>query len=341
MKPGKILFLLTITIMILFTNINIVDAKQYTYTFKKGKWTFKQIMKYKELCRASVASTGGGGGICTFYYTETYKATESCLVCDKTAPGVGCTHYTTKKNCSAKDVGKKTVNKTAIYDPSSKKTIGDKTSPHVQKESDIQKNASTYTSKWTKMTMVFGSPNENLETESAGRLGAAYDVLTKNIKGCSNVSKEKEPIKTLCKEGSKITNEQRNAYLKGVVDPDSKKDSEKVSEAEAKKILKSEMKIENCEELLGDDLIDLLQSLVDIVKVAVPILLIGLGTLDFGKAIFSTDEAEMKNAQSKFTKRLIAAAAIFLVPSLLGVLLNLGHSIWGDVIKNDICGIKF
>lgn len=339
MKPGKILFLLTITIMILFTNINIVDAKQYTYTFKKSEWTFKQIMKYKELCRASVASTGGGGGICTFYYTETptKTAVKDCTVykngtIDREA---------TAKNCAKGNVKPKKVNRTAIYDPSSKKTIGDKTSPHVQKESDIEKKTATYTSKWTKMTMVFGSPDKKRETESAGRLGAAYDVLTKNIKGCSNVSKEKEPIKTLCKEGSKITNEQRNAYLKGVADPDSKKDSEKVSEAEAKKILKGEMKSTNCKELLGDDLVEILQSLVDIVKVAVPILLIALGTLDFGKAIFSSDDNEMKKAQSKFMKRLLAAAAIFLVPSLLGVLLNLGHSIWGDVIKTDLCGIKF
>ncbi len=319
MKPGKILFLLTITIMILFTNINIVDAKQYTYTFKKSEWTFKQITKYKDLCNATVGSYGGGG-TCTFYYKE--KTFNSCI--DVKGKYVeGCKPIST-------------VNKTAIYDPGNKKTIAD---GYVKKESDIKSSSSAYQRDWSKMVMTFGTPDSKKSDASAGHLGSAYDVVKNNLDGCGK--NEKEPIKSLCEEGSKVTNAQKNAHLKDAIDTNKDKKSEKVSEAEAKKILKGEMKSTNCKELLGDDLVEILQSLVDIVKVAVPILLIALGTLDFGKAIFSSDDNEMKKAQSKFMKRLLAAAAIFLVPSLLGVLLNLGHSIWGDVIKTDLCGIKF
>lgn len=333
MKPGKILFLLTITITILFTNINIVDAEQYTYTFKSGDWTLKKIEKYSNICRKTLGESSSkngkiGAGTCTFYYTETFKATESCLVCDETKPGVGCTHYKTKKNCSAKDVGKKTVNGTAIFDPSHKESRKDVI--YVKKATDISKlgtvlgGGETSTIKWSKMVIDFG--------QSKGRLGLAYDEINKIDGGCKKV--KTEPLKSICSDGSKVTDAEKYNYAY-------KDESKIVSEAEAKKILKSEMKSTNCKELLGDDLVEILQSLVDIVKVAVPILLIALGTLDFGKAIFSSDDNEMKKAQSKFMKRLLAAAAIFLVPSLLGVLLNLGHSIWGDVIKTDLCGIKF
>lgn len=97
-----------------------------------------------------------------------------------------------------------------------------------------------------------------------------------------------------------------------------------------------------CEEILGNEIIDIIQSIVNIVKVAVPILLIGLGVLDFGKAAISFDEAAMKKAQGKFIKRLIIGISFFLIPVVIDeVLLKIAHSVWGDVIGTGICGIKF
>ena len=93
-------------------------------------------------------------------------------------------------------------------------------------------------------------------------------------------------------------------------------------------------------ELLGDELKGYIQQIVNIIKIVVPILLIVLGTIDFGKAIFVNDEGEMKKSQTKFIKRLIIAVAFFLVPTLLTLILNIAHNIWPS-IEASLCGITF
>lgn len=99
-------------------------------------------------------------------------------------------------------------------------------------------------------------------------------------------------------------------------------------------------KKKSCQQVLGSELVDKIQEVVDIVRILVPVLLIVFGIMDFGKAIFVNDENEMKKAQSTFFKRVIIAVAFFLVPSILQLLLKIGHSVW-DVIPSDLCGIKF
>ena len=61
-----------------------------------------------------------------------------------------------------------------------------------------------------------------------------------------------------------------------------------------------------------------------------------LGSLDFGKAIVTSDEENMKKAQSRFIKRIIAAVALFFVPLLTQVLLGL----FGITSDNASCGLK-
>ena len=100
-------------------------------------------------------------------------------------------------------------------------------------------------------------------------------------------------------------------------------------------------KLSTCEGILGDKIIDIIQSLVNIVRVAIPIVLIVYGIIDFGKAAFSFDESEMKKAQGKFIKRLIIGITFFLIPVVIGILLKVGHMVWGDVIGTSICGIEF
>lgn len=99
----------------------------------------------------------------------------------------------------------------------------------------------------------------------------------------------------------------------------------------------------SCKELLGDDIIEKIQEIVNIIRIMVPILLIVFGIIDFGKAIFVSDENEMKKSQSRFIRRLIVAIGFFLVPSILSILLNIAHNVW-DVIpsaENAFCGITF
>ncbi len=111
------------------------------------------------------------------------------------------------------------------------------------------------------------------------------------------------------------------------------------------KDLISDEKIEflNCKSLIGDrsqdgSLASLLHTLVVAVRIAVPIILIVLGSMDFAQAVFSSSEDSMKKTQSKFMKRLIIAVIIFLIPSFLGVILRIANSIWGN-IDPTFCGI--
>ena len=70
------------------------------------------------------------------------------------------------------------------------------------------------------------------------------------------------------------------------------------------------------------------------IKYIAPVLVIVLGILDFIKAIGSDKDDEMKKAQGRFMRRLIAAAIIFLVPFIIEfILTKMGFTVYG-------CGIK-
>ena len=60
-----------------------------------------------------------------------------------------------------------------------------------------------------------------------------------------------------------------------------------------------------------------------IVQLGIPILLIILGTFDLGKAVISSDEKEVKAAQSRLIKRFIYAALVFFVVTLVSALMNI------------------
>lgn len=79
---------------------------------------------------------------------------------------------------------------------------------------------------------------------------------------------------------------------------------------------------------------------VDLIKIAVPIILVIFGMLDLAKAVMSNDEKEMKGAQTKLIKRVIYAVVVFLVVSvvqlLFGVLANTGATGEGSNISSCI-----
>ena len=100
--------------------------------------------------------------------------------------------------------------------------------------------------------------------------------------------------------------------------------------------------ISSCKDLFGNDieLINMLHTIVLVFKISVPILLIVLGTLDFGKAVLAQEESDMKKAQNKFIKRIIIAIVILLIPTLLKVILDIANSVWGsNFIDSTFCGI--
>lgn len=321
MNPKKIFLFITIILYSIFFNINNVSAatkskcdlgdKGGTCTFyKSDKWTFDAITKYKDLCMSTINSYTGSGK-CVFYYKES-------LVSDQ----VKCNKDYTK--C---EVVNATKDKTAIYDPSNKKTIKD---GYVVKEKDISSNNNTDKKEWSKMVITFSDK---------GQIGLAYDILGKKCK-----NSPKTPIDQLCKFGATVTSEEKDAHVKDAITDDDKS-VEWPSLDEIKDlndIISPNVKnIKSCEELLedADDLKDIIQTIVNITKIMVPIGLIIFGVLDFGKAIFSADENKMKEAQAKFTKRLIIALAFFLIPVVLKILLTIANQIWGG-IDTSLCGIE-
>lgn len=102
----------------------------------------------------------------------------------------------------------------------------------------------------------------------------------------------------------------------------------------------NKIKISNCRQLLGDneELIGLLNAIINIIKFSVPIILVGFGSVDFCKAIFSGSEDDMKKSTKKFVKRVIIAMIIFLIPVILKFILGVANGIW-DNISIDLCGI--
>src|SRR5574344_171311 len=66
-----------------------------------------------------------------------------------------------------------------------------------------------------------------------------------------------------------------------------------------------------------------LQKIFNIIKIAGPLLVMGLGIYDYIQAIYSSDDDALKKANKKFMKRVIAACVIFLLPYLLEMILGL------------------
>ena len=76
--------------------------------------------------------------------------------------------------------------------------------------------------------------------------------------------------------------------------------------------------------VLSQDFAAKLKYFLNIIKIAGPLLALGLGTVDFVKVLANGDaDKEMKNAFKRFLTRLGAAALLFLVPIILAFLLDL------------------
>lgn len=60
-----------------------------------------------------------------------------------------------------------------------------------------------------------------------------------------------------------------------------------------------------------------------IIQIGIPLILVILGTIDLGKAVISSDDKEVKAAQSRLIKRCIYAVAIFFVVTLITILMSI------------------
>ncbi len=87
---------------------------------------------------------------------------------------------------------------------------------------------------------------------------------------------------------------------------------------------------EKCDALLTHDAAEFIKEIITYIRIGVPILLIILSVVDFVSVIGSQDDNAMKKAISNVTKRFIAAALIFFVPLIIGLILGI------DAVKNAL-----
>lgn len=100
--------------------------------------------------------------------------------------------------------------------------------------------------------------------------------------------------------------------------------------------LEEDDELDNCNDLFGDELVKKINEVMNIIRIAVPIILIIFGITDFFKATFDKSEEDMKKSRDRFIKRIIAAIVVFLVPIFVNLVLKISNSVWEE-INPDTC----
>lgn len=99
--------------------------------------------------------------------------------------------------------------------------------------------------------------------------------------------------------------------------------------------------------MLDADLVNFIHNIIVVIKIAVPVILVIFGMLDFAKGVMAGKEDEIKKGQQVFIKRLIAAAVVFLVVTLVQLVMSLisseDNSFWNcaDQILNGTAGSTY
>lgn len=100
-------------------------------------------------------------------------------------------------------------------------------------------------------------------------------------------------------------------------------------------------------DLLDVDLVNFIHNIIVLLKIAVPVILVILGMFDFAKGVMSSKEDEIKKGQQTFIKRLIAAALVFFVVTIVQLVMGLvskeDNSFWNcaNGILNGTAGGKY
>lgn len=95
----------------------------------------------------------------------------------------------------------------------------------------------------------------------------------------------------------------------------------------------------DCESLIGEEMISFINKGMNIIKLIVPLLLIVFGVFDFVKAIFASNDDEIKKAQKSFIRRLIIAVIIFFSPILVNFIIDMTNEAAG-FFNSGTCGVK-
>ena len=115
------------------------------------------------------------------------------------------------------------------------------------------------------------------------------------------------------------------------------KDKNKTDKSDNNNNVQYDQELE-CEGLLGDPVNDpdsvawFIVKILNYLRLLGPLMVLVLSSLDFAKAILTSDDESLKKAQSNLITRLILAALLFVLPTLIEVILD----IFG-ITSSDIC----
>jgi uncharacterized membrane protein YjgN (DUF898 family) len=73
---------------------------------------------------------------------------------------------------------------------------------------------------------------------------------------------------------------------------------------------------------MPEGLITLIKAILGLIQFLIPMGLILMGTIDFGKSVFAGSEDEIKKNQQRFIQRLIAAVLVFLVATIVRAVIS-------------------
>ncbi len=147
----------------------------------------------------------------------------------------------------------------------------------------------------------------------------AVEALRDKISGSSDIYKK---LQNAIQDSTALTQEQKEANQLSL-----QQLMEQINEGFKKLKLSNIDQKQDCTSIFNFDTPgsfgSMLQSLFNMVKIIAPILVILFGALDFGKAVIASDQDALKKAQSNFVKRCIAAVALFFLPMLINLILEI------------------
>lgn len=97
----------------------------------------------------------------------------------------------------------------------------------------------------------------------------------------------------------------------------------------------------NCKGLFTQEAFEIITEIINFIKIFVPILLIVLASIDTVNILVKGDPDETKKGSKKIINRFIAAALVFLVPTLVSFLLKLPpvkNAL--NLVDDPLCGIE-
>ena len=78
-----------------------------------------------------------------------------------------------------------------------------------------------------------------------------------------------------------------------------------------------------CNGVIPSEIAEVIAKIINLLKIAVPVILIIFGMLDFAKGLIAQKEDEIKKGQKAFITRLISGVFVFLVISIVQLVVNL------------------